>query len=246
MFIIFTSVLILSCSKRYNDLPTFSALPIRDYANQSVGRFKTTYLADQIHAYFRGHINGPIAVTTFVSIDDLYQTSTFGRMLGEQLLSELAMQGYNVVEMRLSDALQIMQNGGELGLSRETKTLKNNFNVSALVVGTYVASPNRVYVNARIVDPSTSMIISAGSVEMEKTEEITRLLRSGSFPSTMERIPVRHLGYANYPLPYYYPAWLLPPSNKLNDNTNEEWNMESQTPGQQSLAPKASLPHTGS
>ena len=187
------SLVLLGCSKRYHNLPTFWAIPISDPVNQSVGRFKTSYIADQIHAYYRGQISGPIAVTTFVDIDNLYQSSTYGRILGEQLMSELAMRGYNVVELRLSDAMHIMNYNGEFSLSRETAMLRNNQEISAMVVGTYAASPLRVYLNARVIEPKTARVMSVGSVEMERTEEITRLLRTNSFPTNLERIPIRSL-----------------------------------------------------
>ena len=77
--------------------------------------------------------------------------------------------------------------------------VKRSHNLGGVVVGTYVVSPLRVYVNARLVDPSSSVILSAGSVEMSKTDELARLLRGGSFPGTLERIPVRHLGMTAYP-----------------------------------------------
>ena len=195
----------LGCSKRYQDLPVFSALPIRDVENQSVGRFKTSYLADQIHAYFRGNLSGPIAVTTFVDIDNLYETSTFGRLLAEQMMSELSMRGYNIIELRQAEALQIMHDRGEFGLSRDLATLKKNQDLSAIVVGTYTASQGRVYINCRVIDPASSMIASVGSVEMYKSQEIAKLLRSNSFPPTLERIPVRHIGYGRVPAMHYYP-----------------------------------------
>jgi TolB-like protein len=209
---------LIGCSKRYHDLPAFSAFPVPDPQNESVGRFKTSYLADQIHAYFRGNISGPIAVTTFVNIDDLYQSSTFGRVLAEQVLSELAMRGYNVIEVRQSDSMQITSLGGEFNLSRDTNTLRDNRDLSAIVVGTYAVSPVRVYVNARIIDPVNSLVISVGSVEMSKTEEIDRLLRANSVPTSLERIPVRHLGYSAYPAPYYFPSFGAPAPYSINPN----------------------------
>lgn len=196
---------IQSCSKRYQDLPAFVGIPFEDAENYSVGRFKTSYMADQIHAYFRGNMAGPIAVTTFVEIDNLYQSSTFGRILAEQLISELSMRGYNVIEIRMSDAVQIMEGEGELGLSRESGVIKGAQNISGLVVGTYAVSPNRVYINSRLIDPKSSGIISVGSVEMKKTDEIAQLLRTNSFPTSLERIPVRHMNYQNQaPLPVYF------------------------------------------
>lgn len=222
-------VLVISagaCSKRYSDLPAFTSLPVKDARNNSVGRFKTSYLADQIHAYFRGNVSGPIAVTTFVNIDDLYKTSSFGRILSEQLLSELSMRGYNVIEIRHSEVVQINYNTGEFGLSREPSALKHNLDVSAVVVGTYSASPLRVYINARIINPANSMVMSAGSVEMPLTQEIDRLLRTNAVPGTMERIPVRHLGYSVYPAPYYWPQYghfYSPPFPQFGFDEDEMW-----------------------
>ena len=70
------------CSKRYSDIPAYTPMPFREYMNQGVGRFKTSYLAEQIDAYYRGTNPGPIGVTTFVDLDDLYTTSSFGRRVG--------------------------------------------------------------------------------------------------------------------------------------------------------------------
>lgn len=198
-FSLLSVLVLLGCSKRYNDMPVFSPIPFEDYENYSVGRFKTSYLAEQIDTYYRGTNPGPIGITTFVNIDDLNNTSTFGRMYGEQLMSELAMRGYDVIELRHADALQFLNNTGEFALSRDMGMVKRSHNLGGVVVGTYTVSPQRVYVNARLVDPSSSVILSAGSVEMSKTDEISRMLRGGSHPGTLERIPVRHLGMTAYP-----------------------------------------------
>ena len=194
------------CSKRYTELPAFSAFPIGDSYNHSVGRFKTSYMADQIHAYFRGSTRGPIGVATFVDLDNLYESSSFGRMLGEQLMSELVMRGYNVIELRRAQSIQILEYQGELGLSREVPMLKDWQDLSGVIVGTYVVSPVRVYVNVRLIDPASSLVMSAGSVEMSKTSEIARLLRNNVIPPSLERIPVRQLGYGAFPQPYYWPT----------------------------------------
>lgn len=175
----------------------------RDVENQSVGRFKTSYLADQIYAYYNGNLSGPIVVTTFVDVNNLYETSSFGRILSEQLISELSMRGFNVIELRLAEALQIMNDKGEFGLSRDLATLKREHKISTIVTGTYATSPDRVYLNVRMIDPKTSFINSVGSVEMAKSEEIARLLRTSVTPQVLERIPVRHLGYGRSPELHY-------------------------------------------
>lgn len=201
-FLVVLSLLIVSsaCSRRYDDLPAYWPFAFKDYPNRSVGRFKTAYLVDQIDNYYRGTAPGPIGVTTFVNVDDLYTTSTFGRMVAEQVMSELTMKGYDVVELRHSDALQFLNPAGEFALSRDIASVRRQRDLGGVVVGTYTVSPVRVYLNARLLDPSSSMVLSAGSVEMSKSYEITRMLRGGAVPATMERIPVRHLGLSTYPM----------------------------------------------
>jgi TolB-like protein len=181
----------------------YSPIPFKDYDNKGVGRFKTSYLVDQIDQFYRGANPGPIGITTFVNIDDLHTTSTFGRMLGEQVMSELTMRGFDVVELRHADALQFLSDAGEFALSRDIASVRRSRDLGGVIVGTYVVSPERVYVNARLIDPSSSVVLSAASVEMGKTSEIAKLLRGGSLPGTLERIPVKHLGYATYPMSLY-------------------------------------------
>lgn len=197
------SLLVLAgCSKRYSDMPVYLPWDIGEEENHSVGRFKSSYIVDQIDFFYRGTTNGPIGVTTMVNLDDLYNTSSFGRMYAEQMISELAMRGFDVVELRHADALQFLADSGEFALSRDVGAIKRAQNLSGVVVGTYTASPERVYVNVRMIDPSSSMIVSSASAEMSKTRELARMLRGGTFMPTMERIPVKHLGRAVYPMAY--------------------------------------------
>jgi hypothetical protein len=190
---------VCACSKRYDDLPAYLPFSPSDYPNQSVGRFKTAYLADQIDQYYQGVAPGPLGIATFVNVDDLNSTSTFGRLCAEQLMSELAMRGFEVIELRHSDALQFIDASGEFALSRSPGFVRRQQTLGGIVVGTYVVSPVRVYLNARLIEPSSARVVSAGSVEMSKTNEIARLLRGGSFSGSLERIPVRHIGLTTYP-----------------------------------------------
>lgn len=205
--ILFLGILLLcaGCSRRYSDLPAYFPWGMEEQPNESVGRFKTSYLADQIDEYFRGTDPGPLAVATFVSADDLYSTSSFGRMVAEQMMSELAMKGYQVIELRAGNSLQFRPTGGEFALSRDLNEVKHERQLGAIVTGTYVVSPVRVYLNARLIDPSTSAVLSAASVEMSKTDELKRLLRGGSVAPSLERIPVKHLGLSRYPLQMFKP-----------------------------------------
>lgn len=202
LLMVLLSILILlaGCSRRYDDVPAYFPFDLETGENKSVGRFKTAYLAEEIDHYYRGTNPGPLGVTTFVNVDDLYSTSTFGRVVGEQLMTELSMRGFDVIELRHSDALQFLNNQGEFALSREMGAVRRERKLGGVVVGTYVLSPERVYLNARLLDPTSSMVLSAASAEMSKSPEIAKLARGGGFTGSLERIPVKHLGLSAFPM----------------------------------------------
>ncbi len=201
-FILVTGLTLMmsGCSNRYQDVPAYMPVNLGNPQNFGPGTFKTSFIADQIDFYYRGTSNGPIGVTTIANLNDLYATSAFGRVFAEQLISELVMRGYDVVELRQGEALQFMADAGEFTLSRDVGAIKRSHDLAAILAGTYVASPDTVYVNVRLIDPATSMILSSGSVEIGKSMEVTKLLRGGSAPMNLERIPVRHLAEQTYPL----------------------------------------------
>lgn len=192
-------VVLGGCSKRYNDYPTYLPFDISTDSDNGVGRFKSAHLVAQMDALYRGSNPGPIGVATFVNIDDLYTTSTFGRVYAEQVMSELAMRGFDVVELRHSEAMQFLGTNGEFALSRDAALVKQVRDLGGIVVGTYAVSPVRVYMNTRLIDPATSVVLAVGSVEMEKSKEITRMLRGGTFRASLERVPVKRFGFQNYP-----------------------------------------------
>lgn len=206
----------LGCHKLQRYLPKWNAESPKPVAQE--GLFKTSYIARQFDQYYRGINPGPIGVATLVNIDDLYSTSTFGRIYAEQIMSEMAMRGFDVVELRHSDALQFLASSGEFALSRDIALVRRARDLGGIVVGTYAVSPLRVYVNARLLDPSTSVVLSVGSVEVPKSGEVARLLRGGTLPSTLERIPVRHLGVHTYPA---LGSW-LPPTYGMHWGADEE------------------------
>jgi TolB-like protein len=106
--------------------------------------------------------NDPILVATFVNINNLQESSTFGRMLAENVSSRLSQRGYKIIDMRLRTNSVFMEEGkGEFLLSRDLRDVSKKYNAAAVVVGTYGESVNGVYVSVRIINPSDSTVISS-------------------------------------------------------------------------------------
>lgn len=108
-----------------------------------------------------------IIVASFVDVNDLKVSSRFGRIMAEQVGSRLAQKGYKVIELKLRQNSVFVEEGkGEFLLSRDLRDISVNHNASAVVVGTYTHSYDRIYLSTRIVNPSDSVILAACDLGM--------------------------------------------------------------------------------
>ena len=107
-----------------------------------------------------------IAAASFVNIDDLSESSSFGRIVSQQLASRLSGHGFQIIEMLLRKSVYIQQQAGEFLLSRELKNISKEHNVQAAIVGTYAVGKNSVYVTAKIVDSASSIVIASHDYEL--------------------------------------------------------------------------------
>jgi TolB-like protein len=108
-----------------------------------------------------------IAVTTFVDVNHLYRASTFGRYVGEQLLTELSQRGFNVVEMRASPDIVVDLRLGEIGLTREAERLVPKGRADAVVVGTYTKAGDTALVNGRMILAKTGKVVGVGDLSLD-------------------------------------------------------------------------------
>lgn len=104
----------------------------------------------------------PILSTSFVDLDNLNETSAFGRLIGEQIASRFSQHGYKVVELRLSNGkVLVKEKNGELALSREMKRIDKCHDAQAIIVGTYCIAENWAFVSTRVVSTLDNSILSS-------------------------------------------------------------------------------------
>lgn len=108
-----------------------------------------------------------VVVTTFVNLNHLYRTSGFGRIIGEQMISELQAAGVEVIDVRMTPSLQILEGYGEFGMSRDMAVLSYVQNAQAMVTGTYTVSNGQVMINARLLQQKNGLVLSSGSIVLE-------------------------------------------------------------------------------
>lgn len=135
-----------------------------------------------------------VAVTTFVDLDNLDSSSSFGRFIAERLSMELHKLGFNVRELRQRKSIEFKKEKGEFSLSRKSADLMKNFQVDAILVGTYLMVGDEVVVNAKLIDVDSSRVISVGHMiaNLKRLERVR-----GMFPKNNRAIPevkVAHIG----------------------------------------------------
>lgn len=141
-------------------------------------------IAQQIDANLRqpmGRGQGVI-MTTVVDIDDLYQTSRFGRTLTEAVATRLFRHGFGVSEVRKSAELLIKSSSGELMLTRDATLLAEELEAQAIVAGTYSLTPNSIIVNIKLLDASSNAVLSVAGLEIQRSPNINHLLYGTSGP----------------------------------------------------------------
>ncbi len=93
-----------------------------------------------------------VIVTSFVDLNQLNSTSDFGRLLGENMISNLHMEGFRVKEYRGQNAVSINADG-EFNLTRDIKKLPSTIEADYILIGTYSnINETTLSINARIVD----------------------------------------------------------------------------------------------
>jgi TolB-like protein len=119
-----------------------------------------------------------ILVATVVNLNNLNESSTFGRLVAEHASSRLVQLGANVTELKLRGNLFVSEKQGELLLSREVKEISSSYNADAVLVGTYADSLDRIYVTLKLIRAQDAQIVSAYNYAIEKHGPISGLLRN--------------------------------------------------------------------
>ncbi|HRH73554.1 FlgO family outer membrane protein [Zoogloea sp.] len=124
-----------------------------------------------------GGTGAPFIIATLVNIDQLEQSSTLGRLISEQVASRMSQLGYGVLELKVRNGVYMKRNEGELLLTREIKEVASTHNAQAVIVGTYAESSTMVYVNLKVVNPASNIILAAYDYALPLDKQVHSLIR---------------------------------------------------------------------
>jgi len=124
------------------------------------------------------HPTKPILIASFVNIDNVQTSSTFGRMIAEQVGSRISQNGYKVKEIKLRNSVFVQEQMGEMLLSREILDISNYYNAHSVVVGTYAVGKNTVYVTAKLISAKNNVILASYDYSLPIGANTQRLLKT--------------------------------------------------------------------
>jgi hypothetical protein len=149
------------------------------------------------------HTCARVIVATPVNLDDLSETSTFGRLLGEIIAGRMAHWKFTVVQMYLRQGDVRIREDGAFSLSRDVNELAKNYDASLVVVGTYTVATDKIYLSLKIVSLEQNGIIGAIDVGIPKGPRTVALLSGRSSTAVAGATP--RLGEADRQA--YYRKW---------------------------------------
>ncbi len=121
-------------------------------------------------------LESAVIMATVVNIDDIENSSTLGRLISEQMSARFIQAKMNVIEMKFRENVYIKQNTGELMLTREIGKIAKTHSANAIIVGTYAVANSAVYVNIKIINPSTNVAIAATDYVLPMNRDVEDMI----------------------------------------------------------------------
>lgn len=131
--------------------------------------------SEQIERSLRGSIT--IMGTVPVNINNLEVSCPLARQMTEEMSRWLVNAGYHFQELRKGKEIFFQKYQGEMLLTRDTKLLATRNVVSqAILVGTYVVSPDQVRFSMRLIHTPSNEVLAMGTATVPITPDVRPLL----------------------------------------------------------------------
>jgi hypothetical protein len=121
----------------------------------------------------------PIIVATSVNVDDLADSSTFGRLASQLVASRLSQRKYLVRDVTYTQALTVTPETGEMTLSREAAKLARDEDAQAVIAGAYAVGGEKIYLNLRMLAAADGRLISSVDLVIPLNEDTQRMIVTG-------------------------------------------------------------------
>lgn len=101
----------------------------------------------------------PIAVTSFVDLQNMDTTNWLGNSVSESFINQFQQRGFKVVDYKTTGSIQVTQQG-DFAFSRDWKDLAEEQDIQYVLTGTMLRQEGGVLVNARVVGMRTRIVVA--------------------------------------------------------------------------------------
>ncbi len=112
--------------------------------------------------------DSPIAITSFVSLDDLKSTTRLSNILSENLIHNMQIRGNKIIDYKTMDKIKVASHGDFL-FSRDISKLRTSLNIDYVLTGTYTEYRKGTAINARVINLKTHVIVSSAQIFIPKS-----------------------------------------------------------------------------
>ena len=159
-------------------------MPTKPHPPTMTGARATSYDAvDELLAQCRGADCGRMLVSTLVDINDVSQTSMFGRQVSEFHASRLSQRDVVVIHATVRQDHMIVRDNGQFLLSRDIQNLAADYNAKFALVGTYGEVSDAVTVSLRLVSTVDDSTVAAVDYELPRSQPVVDMLARNRFRS---------------------------------------------------------------
>lgn len=118
----------------------------------------------------------PIAVASFVNLEDLESTNWLGNQIQENFVHELQMHGMVVVDFKTTGHIRVTENGDYV-FTRDWKELPERQIIDYVVTGTMMEQETGIIINARMIGMQSRVVVATAQSFIPKWvvgDEITK------------------------------------------------------------------------
>lgn len=161
--IIASVMLITSCaySPIYNGKEKYSGshFMLMDSPKHTMDYFVESMTEDLILSNTSVSARTPIAITSFVDLQNMDATNWLGNSVSEGFIHQFQRRGFKIVDYKTTGSIQVTQQG-DFALSRDWKDLAQEQDIQYVLTGTMLRQEGGVLVNARVVGMQSRVVVA--------------------------------------------------------------------------------------
>ena len=139
----------------------------------------STFLANQLahNRNLKNVSDSRLAIGSFVGMNNLEETDRLGMALAENMMHEMHVRGFGVVDFKTRESIKVRPNG-DFVFSRDVQQLRQQYNIHYYLAGTINRNADGAVINARMIQADTGTIVSTAQ-SFISNRDLQRILTDG-------------------------------------------------------------------